>query len=167
MDDYQQIKKALEEYKKQVMEAPFTNLSKLIEKFGSDIHNDWVFMYLTAAFIRENENLWERGLYKELSLLNDMEDAILKEYGLTYIEEFNSHEEIPEIKKFLKDSDDLFDNKLAELFKKFGLDEFAELYLSNKAVYFKRYEDIRTKYKDCRLALSEIVTWFNRFDHPS
>ncbi|HEN5527490.1 TPA: hypothetical protein U6307_002887, partial [Legionella pneumophila] len=51
MDEIDEFKKKLEEYKKQVMEASFTNLNKLVEKYGSDINDNWVFMYLTAAFI--------------------------------------------------------------------------------------------------------------------
>jgi hypothetical protein len=152
MNDINEFKKALEEYKKQVMEAPFTKINKLIEKYGSDINDDWVFMYLTAAVFFKHENLWSEGKYEEeLSPINKEIDAILKKHAL------NSGEQPSEIDKLLKDYDDLWDIKLSDLFKEYGLKEFADFYSDNKEEYLKRYEEIKKNTVNFKLDLRQIV----------
>jgi len=158
MDEIDKIKTALHEYKKQVMEAPFSDVQKLIEKYGADIDDDWVFMYLSSAIISEHEKLWGEDKYKkELSVINNKIDAILARYELGCVEEFDADKKPAEIDELLKNYDDLWDRKQSLLFEKYGLNNFAEFYLNDKLAYLQRLERIKKDNNYPRLNLGEVI----------
>ena len=167
MDRLLEFQKSLEEYEKRVMDAPFTDIKKLIKKYGSDITDDWVFMYLSEAVFFEHEKRWDpTGLNeyeKELAPIDNKIDVILKEHGVHEVEGFSQDEMPSELKKLLKDYDELFDRTRSELFFHYGLSTFGEYYKNNKKEYLKRYEEI-DKNKFVKLNLLDIV---NEFENES
>ncbi|PJA13571.1 hypothetical protein COX64_03270, partial [Candidatus Dojkabacteria bacterium CG_4_10_14_0_2_um_filter_Dojkabacteria_WS6_41_15] len=101
---------------------------------------------------------WGEDKYnKELSPINNKIDAILRKYGLRYVEEFSPGEKPAEIDELLKNYDDLWDRKQSLLFEKYGLDDFAKLYLNDKESYLKRFEKINKNNNYPRQSLGEVV----------
>ncbi|WP_412755544.1 hypothetical protein [Legionella longbeachae] len=156
-----EIEDALENFKKYLMPANFTDINAMIKKYGHDINDDILFFILSSAIIHEHEALWTGGQYDQL--LKPILQKIDKErarYGLQEDEDWRINEAPQEVEELRKKYDEIFDTQLVARFKHYGLNDFANLLVFNKKAFDKRIETIKTqqfgKWKDSELIFTKF-----------
>lgn len=95
-DEEEKYREVLERFERDLKPKNFKEPRTLIEKYGSDINDDFTFMILTASIIFKNQKNTSDQLYdKDLAPISDKIRQLEKSYGLADDECFSVDQQPP------------------------------------------------------------------------